>query len=244
MPINLTVNDGEITPYLKYNAKAGRFYVKPAAGGEDIEITNPKIAIDMENIRTGWIFYAEGAGPEKVWDAAPDKSAPRPSGPKRWKRGFEVMVYSTAAIANGERIGLREWSSTANNAIAAILKMHGAYEAGVKANVGKIPVYQCQRVIAVQGAYGTNYEPEFILTAWVDRIQIPAFDEHLEARGSVSASGPTEKHDVLNPPRQVDPQAIGARAHVQQQFGNGQYAAPTTQLNDPRPEPPAPESPF
>src|SRR5262245_65033316 len=29
MPLNLSVGDGDFTPYLKYNAKAGRFYVKP-----------------------------------------------------------------------------------------------------------------------------------------------------------------------------------------------------------------------
>lgn len=198
MPINLTVSDGDITPYLKYNAKAGRFYVKSAAGGDDIEITNPKLAIDMQHIKTGWIFYAEGTGPERVWDPAPDKSAPRPAGPKKWKRGFEVMVFSSATIGATEKIGMREWSSTANNAIAAILKMHAAYEAAMQTNAGKVPVYECKRVIPVQSAYGTNYEPEFTLTGWAERSKIPAFDEYLETRGSV-ANG-TEKYDERNPP--------------------------------------------
>ena len=31
MPLNLSVSDGDFTPYLKYNAKAGRFYAKPEA---------------------------------------------------------------------------------------------------------------------------------------------------------------------------------------------------------------------
>ena len=204
MPLNLSVSDGEITPYLKYNAKAGRFYVKPASGGEDVEVHSPRIAIDMANIRTGWIFYAEGTGPEKVWDAAPDKAAPRPPGPKKWKRGFEVMVIGNDPIPGIGPMGLREWSSTANNAIAAILKMYDAYEQGLKTNPGKVPFYNCKNVIAVQGSYGTNYEPEFVLLGWVDRAKVRAFDEHAETRPTatptVGTNGRGDTWDERNPP--------------------------------------------
>ena len=98
MPLNLSVNEGDFTPYLKYNAKAGRFYVKAEGATEEAEILNPLLAFDMAHIRTGWLFYQEGTGPQKVWDPSRDQMAPRPPGPQKWKRGFEVLVYGNAKI--------------------------------------------------------------------------------------------------------------------------------------------------
>ncbi len=178
MPLNLSVNDGDFVPYLKYNAKAGRFYAKPE-GGEEVEITNPALAFDMANIRTGWLYYAEGSGPEKVWDPSPDMAAPKPAGPKKFKRGFEVMVIGNALIPGTQvPLGLREFSSTASNVITSILRMHAEYEAGLSENVGKIPVYVCKNVKPITGSYGVNYEPLFTLTQWVDRARVPEFEQH------------------------------------------------------------------
>lgn len=179
MPLNLSVGDGEFTPYLKYNAKAGRFYVKPEGATEEVEITNPFLAIDMANIKTGWLYYAEGAGPEKVWDPTTTKAAPRPNGPQKWKRGFEVMVYGNAIVPGTQKkLGLREFSSTAGNVIAAILRMYAEYEDGLTRHPGMVPAYTCKGVKPINGAYGVNYEPLFTLSQWVDRSKIPDFDLH------------------------------------------------------------------
>lgn len=179
MPLNLSVGEGDFTPFLRYNAKAGRFYVKPEGSTEDVEIINPFLAFDMANIRTGWLYYAEGSGPEKVWDPSASTMAPRPPGPKKFKRGFEVMVYGNGIVpGTNKRLGLREFSSTANNVISAILRMYADYEAGAAAHPDCVPAYTCNGVKPITGAYGTNYEPIFTLTQWVSRSKIPAFDEH------------------------------------------------------------------
>lgn len=179
MPLNLSVGDTEFTPYLKYNAKAGRFYAKPEGGGEEIEILNPTLAFDMAHIKTGWLFYSEGTGPEKVWDPSPSQAAPRPSGPQKWKRGFEVMVFGNAPVpGTSAKLGLREFSSTAGNVISAMLRMYAEYEAGLGANPSKVPYYACKGVKPITGMYGVNYEPLFVLAGWVDRSKVPAFDEH------------------------------------------------------------------
>lgn len=177
MPLNLSVNDGDLTPYLKYNAKAGRFYIRPEGRSEDMEIDRPRLAIDMASILTGWIYYAEGSGPEKVWDPTPSQMAPKPSGPKKFKRGFEVMVFGNDPIPGVGTIGLREFSSTASNVITAILSMHAEYEAGMADNPDAVPFYACTGVKPIAGAYGTNYEPQFQLRGWVPRSKIPALDE-------------------------------------------------------------------
>ena len=199
MPLNLTVNDGDISPYLKYNAKAGRFYVRPEGSQQDEEIDRPRLAFDMANIKTGWIFYQEGAGPEKVWDPSPTQMAPRPAGPRKFKRGFEVMVFGADTLPRVGRIGLREFGSTASNVITAILGMHAEYEAGMAANPNAVPFYACTGVRPIQGAYGTNYEPQFVLKAWVERSKIAAFDEIARApvnSEAWSGNGTSE----LNPP--------------------------------------------
>ena len=186
MPLNLSVqDDGEFLNYVKFNAKAGRFYVK--GDGSEVEVMNPRFVVDMEHIKTGWIFYQEGMGPERIWDPSPTQMAPRPAGPKKWKRGFELLVFGPDTVPGVGKIGLREFSSTANSAISAIIKMYSAYEAGVAQNPGKLPFFQCVRVIPIQGSFGTNYEPAFEMTSWVDRKKVPAFEEALKTFAAPSA---------------------------------------------------------
>jgi len=192
MPLNLSVNDGDITPYLKYNAKAGRFYVRPEGSSEEVEIVNPRLAFDMAHIKTGWLFYQEGVGPEKIWDPSPSEIAPKPAGGRKFKRGFEVMVFGNDDLPRVGRIGLREFSSTASNVISSILRMYDAYERDAKAHPGCVPFYQCTHVQPVQGAYGTNYEPMFELKAWVERSKIPAFDAAEPDTRSTAASPPLD----------------------------------------------------
>lgn len=191
MPLNLSVGDADFTPYLKYNAKAGRFYIKPEGAAEEVEIANPLLAFDMANIKTGWLYYAEGQGPEKVWDPSPSQAAPRPTGPQKWKRGFEVMVIGNAMV-EGKKIGLREFSSTAGNVIGAIVRMHAEYEAGLRDNPDKVPVYLCDKVKPITGAYGVNYEPQFTLKAWVERSRVAEFDKHAPRASTHAGNG----HDV------------------------------------------------
>lgn len=193
MPLNLSTSDGEFTPYIKYNAKAGRFYVRPQGATMDVEVEKPRLLFDMEHVKTGWLYYSEGAGPEKVWDPSLQQMAPRPAGPRKFKRGFEVLVFGNDPIHGVGPLGLREFSSTANNVITSFNEMYAAYEAGAKANPGKIPFYRCIAVIPVQGAYGTNYEPKFELMAWVERSKCPALEEagqaHAEQPNGYVANG-------------------------------------------------------
>lgn len=170
MPLNLTVSDGEMVPYLKYNAKAGRFYIR-SDKGEEVEVDKPKLAFDFANIKTGWLYFEQGAGPEKVWDSC-GVTAEKPAGPRKFKRGFEVNVYSS-------QLGVREFSSTATNCIAAILQMYETYEASCKTNAGKSPIFECTGVRAIAGMYGTNYEPVFKLSGWA---VVPAFEEHAPSK--------------------------------------------------------------
>lgn len=211
MPLNLSVGDADFTPYIKYNAKAGRWYVKPEGATEEVEIINPSLAFDMVNIRTGWLYYAEGSGPEKVWDPSQTQMAAKPPGPKKFKRGFEVMVFGNMPVPGTvKKLGLREFSSTAGNVITSILRMYADYEAAVAKYPDCVPVYTCNGVKPINGAYGVNYEPLFTLKVWVPRAKVPAFDEvaHEPPRGNGHAAGNTamSSNDFDNnaPPDRMD----------------------------------------
>jgi len=207
MPLNIGSSENEFTPYLKYTAKAGRFYIRLPGTEADIEITNPRLAIDMANIRTGWLCFAEGMGPEKVWDLSPDQVAPRPPGPRKFKRGFEVMVFGPDKIQGTTSIiGLREWASNAGSTGDAINKMYAAYETGRAANPSKVPVYVGTGVIPIAFANGTNYEPRFELKSWVERSKVPAFDEYLGKQATKAPPPPPAQPaavNELNPPPPV-----------------------------------------
>jgi len=198
--LNLSVGsgDGDFSPYIKYNAKAGRFYVKAEDGSGEVEVVNPRLVFDLEHIKTGWIYYEEGSGPEKVWDSSRAQAAPKPAGPRKFKRGFEVMVFGPDVAPGAGKVGLREFSSTATNCIAAILDMWGAYQAAAKTNAGKLPFFKCEGVAPISGKYGTNYEPKFKLIGWVERAKVPEFD----AARSEPEPGATEPSDwqAPNPP--------------------------------------------
>ena len=173
MPLNLSVNTGDNTPYLKYNAKAGRFFAKfDAAQGKETEVQNPRLLFDMANIKTGYVYFAEGQGPDKIWDP-PGGVVEKPAGDKKYKRGFEVMVAGADPIVGQEVLGLREICSNAGAAINGILEMHAAYEAGMAEHPGQVPFFVFKGVETIESNYGPSYKPVFNLEAWVDRGRTP-----------------------------------------------------------------------
>lgn len=188
MPLNLQTNDGEYTPYIKYNAKAGRWYIRIDGQDGDTEIVNPTLVFDFANIRTGWFFFMEGMAPEKVWDPSPGQAALKPPGTKAFKRGFEVEVYGPGSI------GTREFMATAGAMVSVIIGMYAEYEKGMAANPGKAPIFACTGVTGITGKYGTNYSPVFKLQGWSDRRAFENSD------GSRTATAPAARQDVWTKP--------------------------------------------
>jgi hypothetical protein len=145
---------------LKFNAKSGRWYTRNG-DGEDVEVKNPTALYDLANIKTGWIAFAEGMPPDRVWDSN-GSTPPRPS--EKHKRGFAVNVLSPKNIS-----GLRELSSTSNGMCCAIKKLYNEYENAPEAKQGKVPVVQCASITPVKSKFGTNYETDLRIINWVDR---------------------------------------------------------------------------
>ena len=168
--LNLSTG-GDFSPFIKYNAKAGRWFVR-GENGTDIEIASPRFAIDLANIRQGWILFPQASPPMFVWDVQ-GMRAPKPEGD--YKDGFKVFVMGTdpqPALAN-QNIGVREWSSNAYAAKAGMMELYRLYEATEKQNPNGIPVVRCVSVKVIKGEYGDSFEPVFVIDAWVDRDRVP-----------------------------------------------------------------------
>lgn len=153
---------GDFTTFIKFDARAGRWYTKPEGGGDLYEVSNMTAIIDMENIQTGWFTFMEGAAPVKVFDPSLSEAAPRPSPDA--KRGFQVLMFSDKNIG-----GLREFSATAGAVIEAMNTLYDAWQAGMGANAGKLPVVKCGKVTPIKSAKSTNYRPDFEIVAWAER---------------------------------------------------------------------------
>lgn len=188
--LNLSTG-GEFSPFLKYNAKAGRWFVRDD-NGNDIEIASPRFAIDLENIKTGWIHFPPTSPPSFVWDVEGVRG-PRPG--DGYKDGFKVFLMSTdaqPALAN-KPLGVREWTSNAYAAKAGLLNLYQQYQANAGQNPDKVPVVRCVSVKVIKSDFGDSFEPVFAIEAWVERNRVQQLTEAATANvNDVSATPDTQ----------------------------------------------------
>ena len=155
--------DGNFTVYVKYNAKAGRWYTKKdEPDATEFEVTNMTAIFDIPNIKTGWFLFAAGVAPAKTFDPSLAEAAAKPG--EGFKRGFELDVFSDKNLG-----GKREFSSTAGAVIESMNALYDAYVAAPEAKAGKLPVVKCVGVHPITGKHGTNYQPQLEIVSWADR---------------------------------------------------------------------------
>lgn len=162
MPLAIGAS-GVIKPYVKYNSKADKWFVR-AEGGGDLEIARPTFLMDLANIRTGFLRFGEGQAPERIIDPSLDRTAPNPG--QGFKRGFVVACFSPKFFG-----GMAEMASASIHTSNAIRDVYAVFEeqAGKVENRGKVPLVACTGAEAMKDKYGTNYRPKLELVRWVDR---------------------------------------------------------------------------
>lgn len=196
---NPTAGEGSFKVYVKYNAKAGRWYTKKdEKDAPEFEVTNMTAIFDMENIRTGWFLFAAGVAPSKTFDPSLTEAAPRP-GPD-FKRGFELDLFSEKNL-----LGVREFSSTAGVVIEAMNALHDHWMAEKDKNPGKLPVVKCVGVSPVTGSHGTNYQPQLEIVSWADRPAELAGNAAPAAKPADVAPAPAAKAEHTPPPAANQP---------------------------------------
>ena len=203
--LNLSTG-GESSPYIKYNAKAGRWFVKNHEG-TDVEVPNPRFAIELENFKTGWISFPPASAPSFIWDVQGVR-APRPEGD--YKEGFEVWVMGTDPQPGlgGAPIGVRQWTATAYAAKAGVTALNCLYEQQKGDNPGKMPIVRMVSVNVIKGDYGDNYEPVFQIEGWVERSKVPKLIEAAAPAPIISPPSPTVSVDAPLPTSSPLQQAV------------------------------------
>lgn len=198
---------GEIVPFLKYNAKAGRMFrvdrVQTASGWEakEVDITNDFSAvIDLENIMVGWVYYGPNGPQRQMAVYMKDPMPVRPpdkddKGKLLYKSGFSVRL----ALSKDCGGGVREFGSSADTVTNAMGALHDQYLAAPEKNEHKLPIISIREVVAEKGSYGTNYRPVFSIDGWVDR---PASLAQGNVNGAI--------HDAQEPPQRATPPATGS----------------------------------
>jgi hypothetical protein len=159
MPLNIGAN-GSVSPYVKFNAKADKWFAKGENG--DVEIARPTFIADLPNIATGWLRFLEGQAPERVMDNSLDRAAPNPG--NGFKRGFVLAVYSQNFFG-----GLAGLSSASIHMGNAMREIYSTFEAESGSHPGQVPVIACTGSEPMKDRYGTNYRPKLEIVKWVDR---------------------------------------------------------------------------
>jgi hypothetical protein len=156
-----TGGGGDFVTYLKYNAKAGRWYTKDDDGNE-YEVEKPRMIMDFANIKTGAFKFQAGVAPEMNFDTSIGSGdAAMPD--DKFKRGFVVHVFSPKIG------GLRELSATSGTMNEVINDLYDQFDSAPEKAQGKVPVVACTGVMPIEGKHGTNYKPVMTLEKWADR---------------------------------------------------------------------------
>jgi len=158
MGLNIAQSSGDFLPYVKYNGKAGRWYVKK--DDAEVEVTNPVFVADFDNIKTGWFMFMEGQAPSITLDPDLQNPAPKPS--DKHKRGFAVQLFSKNQFG-----GVVELNGASMHLSNAINELYEQYEKDRKP--GQLPVVACTGTTPMKDKMGTNYRPIFKIEKWVDR---------------------------------------------------------------------------
>lgn len=180
MALNIVSQGGDFDPYVKYNAKAGRWYIKGENGEEEVQ--SPVFVADFANIKTGWLLFLEGQAPDKVWDASLTQPAPKPS--DAHKRGFGLRLFSKSFF--GGVVDLSGASMHLNNAVN---DLYVSYEAAPEAKQGLLPVVKFTGATPMKDKMGTNYKPNFVIEKWVPRpAEFDASNDEAPAQAAPAAS--------------------------------------------------------
>jgi hypothetical protein len=193
---------GTLKPWIKFNSKADKWFVRGPEGGE-VEIQRPTFIIDLKNIATGWFRFAQGQTPERRIDPSLEHVAPSPG--DGFKRGFVVMCFSPKFFG-----GAVEMSSASLHLSNSIRDIYAKFkdEEGKPENRGKVPVVACVGSDAMKDKHGLNYRPRFELIKFADRpSELPDASPVDDADVWMGAAPATTPAQHVAPPAHVPPPA-------------------------------------
>jgi hypothetical protein len=167
--INLDSVSGNITPIVKYDARAGRMQRVDREDGISTphDITNNFRAVfDLENVEYGWLAFS-ASGPDfelvRLGEALPAKPS------ENHRQGVRLRL-KLASDCGGD---VRELATVARVALRGLDELHTRYEAEKANHPGELPIVTLAKTIPVTSGSGaqksTNYQPVFEIVGWAPR---------------------------------------------------------------------------
>lgn len=180
---------GDRLPVLKYDARAGRFFlmdrVENAGVWETVQselpIATATFVVDFGSVEVGYLLFPKGAAPMMVTVPYGQALPPQPAAvgttvddrtgkerPNNFKMGFRLKVAGKALVGtvNGS---VRELAANAGVTIEGINDLHTLFELAPEAAAGKLPVVKVAQVVPTKSGQSTNYKPVFEIITWADR---------------------------------------------------------------------------
>jgi hypothetical protein len=168
--------NGDFTPIVKYDARAGRFTrvdrVNDGNGfvNDDVDITTGiKFMADFENIEVGWLYFTPGNAPSFVLVPFGHPLPPQPS--ENHKNGLRFML-KLAPSCGGEQ-PIREIAGNSKAFLSGVEAVFLQYQAEKDGYPGKLPVLTVEKITPVKTGSGvrssTNYHPVFKISGWAPR---------------------------------------------------------------------------
>jgi hypothetical protein len=204
---------GDIVPFVKYDARAGRFFRNDrseqngAYTNNAVDITSTfKAVMDLENLEVGYLLFAAGAAPQfllvKLGDPMPHKPADA-----KWKQGVRVMMKLHQSCGGD----VRETSSNAAAFLKGFDDLHTLYEAGKAANPGKLPIVVLKTTVPITSGSGekksTNYQPVFEIAGWAPRpVDLVHVSKGASQAPATQAAAPTTGSTPVGPPAAKQPE--------------------------------------
>lgn len=228
---------GDFLPIVKYDARAGRMFRidRDNVGGEwvkgETDITKGfKAILDLSNIETGWIAFG-GGRPDFALVPMGSPLPPRPAGvddkgKPLYSNGVRFMLKLSKGSA-GDKPAIREIAGVSKAFLKGIEDLHDQYEAGVKANPGKLPVVVMEDAIPIKSSGGgqtsTNYQPVFKIESWADRGDLVFQPKNGAGNGSPASSA-----------AQTGQQTTGASSAAQGRTDSGPPSTGSTRVEPPK----------
>lgn len=220
-----SASSGDIIPIVKFDAKAGRLFRVDRVDRQNtpVDITKTfKAVLDMENVETGFINFSTGGAPDFVMVPLGTQPPSRPS--DQHKMGVRFLLKLSKECGGD----VREISTCAKAAMAGMDLMHTAYQAGMEANPGKLPIVVLKDTIPITSGTGanktTNYQPVFEIVGWAPRPVDLVFKPKTRAQAAAApaaaaaaASAPSTGSTRVDPP--APPQAKQAEMAGADDFG-------------------------
>ncbi len=163
MPISFGESSDASGAYIRVNLPQNRWTVNKGGDPEVIDMAKG-IAIDIANVKFGWLKIAVGTRDWQEWPS-PSQPLPKPTetdaeGKPAYKQGFDVDCW----MADGTKA---QFSNNSYGTGQFIAKLYNQAENAPEFAQGMVPVVSVTTSTPVVVGKGTSYDLGFAIAKWI-----------------------------------------------------------------------------